>query len=1143
MNRYRSLISGTPARWLVLALALMLAGRAGGQTVPAPTADETPTIEAVEAKIAELEAAQDIEEAVKTKALESYRAALNHLKAARTNAANLAAYREIVESGPAEIKSIRAELKSGLKPIEPPIESLEARALAEVEGALTREQARVGELQRAVADLTATIQAQDSRPAKIREEVTQARERLGQIEAELKSPPEEGNPRAQEARATLLRARKAARASEVQMLEQELVIFQPRLDLLTARRDLAQRQLSQQEERVKAITEMIGRKRRAEAERARIEAEIAREAARGKHPALVKLAEETTAFSRDLADLSRKIEDASRTHQEIVDDLKRVEAEHQSAKTKLERVGLSGMLGEIFLEQRKNVPDLERYRRATAQHRDQIATVRLGQLAVDDRRRRLSDPERALDEITRDASPPVGENEADEFRAEARGLLTDQAALLEKLDSAYGRYLKLLGDLDFDQRHLADTVRNYRAFLDEHLLWTPSAPALGLATLRDLPSAVAWFLAPENWNATLRAAIAGLTDHPLTSTLGLLALAFVFLSRRWSRTRLETIATRVRRKHADSFLLTITAFLLSALLAAPLAVLLGLIAWLLVGASPEQTFPHSVGVGLGVVAGMLFLLNSFRVLFTENGVAQVHFRWKERVVVIFRRTIPWLVLFGLPALFVASMTGAHENDAYRHSLGRLSFMAGMIVVAFFAARVLAPRGGALEHTMAANPNSWLTRLRFVWYFIVVAAPLAIAALAGAGYYYTARTLDHRLLSTTLIIVGAIMLHNLIVRWLVIARTRLAIARAKEKREAALVSREESEEEPETLVDLDIPEIDLATIKQQTQRLFKTAIVLATFGSLIGIWADVLPALAVLDRQLWESRVMVAGEEVARAITIGSVLFALLVAVLSFVSAKNLPGFLEVALLRRLSVDAGSRYAIATIGQYVLVAVGLAIAFRAVGVAWSHVQWLVAALGVGLGFGLQEIFANFVSGVIILLERPIRVGDTVTIGDISGTVTRIRIRATTITDWDQKELVVPNKSFITGQLVNWSLSNPVTRLIVKVGIAYGSDTELALRLMMHAAKEHPRVLEEPEPAVFFVGFGDSALNFEVRVFVKELSNRGRTKIVHDLHLAIDRSFREHGIVIAFPQRDIHIKSDERLTDGVPRFPQEFGTGVD
>ncbi len=201
-----------------------------------------------------------------------------------------------------------------------------------------------------------------------------------------------------------------------------------------------------------------------------------------------------------------------------------------------------------------------------------------------------------------------------------------------------------------------------------------------------------------------------------------------------------------------------------------------------------------------------------------------------------------------------------------------------------------------------------------------------------------------------------------------------------------------------------------------------------------------------------------------------------------------------------------------------------LALQALGVSWSHVQWLVAALSVGLGFGLQEIFANFISGVIILVERPIRVGDTVTIGAVSGTVTRIRIRATTITDWDQKELVVPNKSFITGELINWSLSNPVTRLIVNVGIAYGSDTELALRLMMNAAQEHPKAMAEPESAVFFVGFGDSALNFEVRVFVKELSNRARTTIVHDLHLAIDRAFREHGVVIAFPQRDIHIKSE-------------------
>jgi potassium efflux system protein len=207
-------------------------------------------------------------------------------------------------------------------------------------------------------------------------------------------------------------------------------------------------------------------------------------------------------------------------------------------------------------------------------------------------------------------------------------------------------------------------------------------------------------------------------------------------------------------------------------------------------------------------------------------------------------------------------------------------------------------------------------------------------------------------------------------------------------------------------------------------------------------------------------------------------------------------------------------------QYVVAAIGVVLCFRQIGISWQSVQWLVAAMTVGLGFGLQEIFANFVSGLILLFERPIRVGDVVTIGDVTGTVTRIRIRATTVCDWDHKELIVPNREFVTGKLVNWTLTNPNLRVVIRVGIAYGSDTRLATRLLEEAAASHPLALPDPPPTVVFAAFGESSLDFELRVFTAGVIN---TRILrHELHLAIDDAFRSHGIEIAFPQRELHVK---------------------
>ena len=187
--------------------------------------------------------------------------------------------------------------------------------------------------------------------------------------------------------------------------------------------------------------------------------------------------------------------------------------------------------------------------------------------------------------------------------------------------------------------------------------------------------------------------------------------------------------------------------------------------------------------------------------------------------------------------------------------------------------------------------------------------------------------------------------------------------------------------------------------------------------------------------------------------------------------------------------------------------------------------MVAALGVGLGFGLQEIVANFISGLIVLFERPFSVGDTVTVGDIHGTVTRIQIRATTILDWDRKELIVPNKEFITGRLINWSLSDSIIRIRIPVGIAYGSDTDLVEQLLLKAAEDSPLVLKSPAPQAVFLSFGDNSLNFELRVFIKGIDDW--IPMLHSMNRAIDKEFRQAGITIAFPQRDVHLDATSPL----------------
>ncbi len=190
------------------------------------------------------------------------------------------------------------------------------------------------------------------------------------------------------------------------------------------------------------------------------------------------------------------------------------------------------------------------------------------------------------------------------------------------------------------------------------------------------------------------------------------------------------------------------------------------------------------------------------------------------------------------------------------------------------------------------------------------------------------------------------------------------------------------------------------------------------------------------------------------ISIGDLLGALIIIGITFALARDLPGSAGGVGAVQLDLAQGSAYATTTLLSYVIAGVGFVSTLSTLGVSWDKLQWLVAALSVGLGFGMQEIFANFISGIMILFERPVRIGDTITIGNCLGTVSKIRIRATTITDFDRKDMIVPNKTFITGQLINWSLTDTVTRVTLKLGVDYGSDLDLVRGLLLKAGARKP-----------------------------------------------------------------------------------------
>ncbi len=228
------------------------------------------------------------------------------------------------------------------------------------------------------------------------------------------------------------------------------------------------------------------------------------------------------------------------------------------------------------------------------------------------------------------------------------------------------------------------------------------------------------------------------------------------------------------------------------------------------------------------------------------------------------------------------------------------------------------------------------------------------------------------------------------------------------------------------------------------------------------------------------------------------------------------------LLSRLGIERGLQEALATGAGYIFLAVGGLIALDLVGLDLSTLALVAGALSIGIGFGLQNIANNFISGLILLIERPIKVGDRIEVGDVHGEVTKISARSTSVRTNDNIDIIVPNAELISGRVTNWSQRDRRVRFRMPVGVAYGTDVRLAMRLMEEAGSEVPEVLRNPAPAARFLAFGDSALELELRVWtVKRLHTKGR--LVSDVNLAIYEKFDENDIAIPFPQRDLHLRS--------------------
>ena len=745
----------------------------------------------------------------------------------------------------------------------------------------------------------------------------------------------------------------------------------------------------------------------------------------------------------------------------------------------------------------------------------QIADLRVQIFDITQKRNELYDIDAYISKIEQDENKSFTPAE----KTQLTNLLTERRKVGSDLIKSLNNQLNLAISLELTQQQITQISDQIQSKLDQQSFWVKSNNPINLDWFKKLPM-------------SLKAQFDGIgkkLGFPTNFDNLPYLLAYVFILfviggvilkfKNAIKQRLAVINGEINTLRSDSQWHTPLALFYTAFLSLS-GTLWFLAACQLLGfffvKNPQEFWEWSLSM-----AGYWWFFSFILATLRPNGIVVRHFGFSQESAAniqdVTKRIIVSVVLLLNTSIFSNVMDSGLANDV----LGEIN----TIVALIFCIAIIAPRFIRTEKSFNLNDTDQRDKKIFKLVRILLQlVPIILIVLIAVGYYYTALNLITHLINTYIAWVVWSFVRYTVYRGITVASRRLAYRRLQEKRQQKQQDNPEASKSDEVVINEQEEGLALNDVRNQLLRFADLFIWTALFAILYYVWSDLVTVVSYLrDITLWQQTSTTEAGVVTETISLFNLIVALIIVVITYILVRNIQGILEVLIFSRVKLSQGTPYTITTLLTYALVAVGGAWAFSTLGMSWSKLQWLFAALSVGLGFGMQEIFANFVSGIILLFERPIRVGDTVTINDVTGTVAKIRIRAITMIDPDRKEVIVPNKSFVTGQVTNWALSNTVTRLVVSVGVAYGSDLELVKRLLLQAANELPTVLRDPEPRALFLNFGASTLDHELRVYVGQVADRNDT--LDALNRRVNELFAENNIDIAFNQLDIFIKNKD------------------
>jgi potassium efflux system protein len=966
--------------------------------------------------------------------------------------------------------------------------------IPQLEQLLVQRSTQQGDLQKELADANSLTIAAQTRPERAQTEISSSQTRIQQINATLKSGKDNGKALSSDQR-NQLNAELAALNALIPLRRQELAGNSQLQDLGNSQHDLIQEKTARLEQEIQDLQTLINQKRLAQSQQTVTQQSIEAQKAGGSS----LLATESAAnlkLSDYLLKSTDRLNDLTQKNLQTKQQLDAVTQSDSALDEQINVLKGSLLLSKILYKQKQALPRL----RVDRDLADDIANIRLYQFEVNQQRELISSPSAYVDNLLANQPP---DDVTPQLRRTLLELAITRSDLLERLSRELSALLNESITLQLNQKQLLSTATTLRATLDEQMFWIPSNKPLDTEWLETVPAHLSKQITTLPWASSVSELYDGLTQRPLLFLPLLLLIGALLWRRKALYQRLNKVHLDIGHFKRDSQWHTPQAILINILLAMPVSLGLALCGYALQIDARGQN--ANLGSALLQLAqAWLVFYTAYRIL-APGGVAELHFRWEKPQVEFLQG---WVRKLGLVVLALVAVVAIAEHQPAALADDVLGI--GVVLTCY---ALMAWLLGRLLLNSPTHEKASLFRKAVGLLF--TALPIALFIAVCFGYYYTALKLSDRLINTLYLLMFWLVIEATFVRGLGVAARRLAYSRALAKRQAA-------KEAGDGEAVIEEPTLDIEQVNEQSMRLIRLALLGGFIAALYWVWSDLISVFSYLDNVTLYEYTSGTGANISMVpISIGDLLGALIIIGITFALARNLPGLLEVLVLSKLDLAQGSAYATTTLLSYIIAGVGFVSTLSTLGVSWDKLQWLVAALSVGLGFGMQEIFANFISGIMILFERPVRIGDTITIGNLSGTVSKIRIRATTITDFDRKDIIVPNKTFITGQLINWSLTDTITRVTLKLGVDYGSDLDLVKELLLKAARENPRVLKDPEPHVYFLNFGESTLDHELRMHVRDLGDRN--PVLDEVNRYINREFKKQHINISFRQMEVYLKN--------------------